>query len=147
MYLIQCLILNSNLQGHVLSNDVLDEPDDSREPRFEASPIDALQSFSVDWLGSSQDPLRCKDLLAHADAVTAVEFSDDGSLFVSCGADNRILLWRINDCLKDDPSNGPEPIELEKKLVNCLAISPDSSRVFLCASNGEIIIRDIETYF
>lgn len=136
MYILQGTILSG------ISTSALNEFENSRSSRFEASQIDTLQSFSADWLGSSCDPLRFKDLLAHTDAVTAAEFSDDGSILVSCGADKRILLWRVNDCLKDGQ---PKPTELEKKLVNCLTINPDSSRIFLCASNGEIVIRDIET--
>ena len=88
------------------------------------------KKISAERLSSSQ-PLNCRDLIVHhgdgeAKAINVVEFSIDGSLFVSGGADGRVLLWPISKAV--DENWKPRATEMETEhdySIWCLAISPD----------------------
>ena len=52
----------------------------------------------------SMQLLKCRDLIGQHSrrGVNAVEFSDDGSLFVSGGDDGRVLLWPTNQAIDEE---------------------------------------------
>ena len=55
--------------------------------------------FSAGRLASSET-LHCKNLTGHHSAVIrAMDFSEDGSLLVSGGGDDRVLVWRMDQVL------------------------------------------------
>lgn len=82
--------------------------------------------ISVEQLSSLQ-PLNCRDLNGqHSEqGVNVIEFSDDGSLFVSGGDDDgRVLLWPTNKAI--DLKWKPQATEMETKhedYIWCLALS------------------------
>ena len=91
--------------------------------------------------------LHCRDLLAHYDAVDAIEFSDDGMFFVSGGQDRRVLLWKIDDVFGSRKK--PEPIVMNLEHENslfCLALSPDNDRIFSGGKERNVYIHDPITY-
>ena len=104
--------------------------------------------ISAERLSSSQ-PLHCRDLVGqHGDEepINVVEFSDNGSLFVSGGADGRILLWPTSKAV--DENWNPEPTEMKtkhKEYICCLAISPDNRRIFSGSGDNKLLIHDVQT--
>ena len=77
-----------------------------------------------------------------------VEFSNDGSWFVSGCYDGRVLLWPTTKAL--DNQWTPNPIEMKEKhdmnSVTCLAMSSDNSRILSGGLDDKILIHDITTY-
>ena len=98
---------------------------------------------------SFSKPLTSRDLLGqHSNSsVKIIEFSDDGSLFVSGGEDGRVLLWQTDKVRKTKWTPNPTSIDTQYGgYVNCLAVSPDNKRVF--SSGGwdqKLLIHDIRT--
>ena len=91
--------------------------------------------------------LYCRDLLAHYGCVNALEFSDDGSLFVSGSDDMRVLLWPISEALTSRETPSPFLMEAEHSSnIFCLAINPDNSRIYSGGNDQKIIIHDMHTY-
>ena len=75
--------------------------------------------------------LYCRDLLAHFGCVNALEFSDDGSLFVTGSDDMRVLLWPISEALTSRETPSPFLMEAEHSSnIFCLAVNPDNSRIY-----------------
>ena len=103
--------------------------------------------ISAERLSSSQ-PLNCRDLIGHhgKGSIDVVEFSDDGSLFVSGGRDGRVLLWPTSKAV--DEKWDPEPTEMKTKhdySIWCLAISPDNRRIFSGSGDNKLLIHDVKT--
>ena len=94
--------------------------------------------ISAERLSSSQ-PLNCRDLIGHHgddEGINVVEFSNDGSLFVSGGDGGRILLWPTSKAVDKNWKPKPTAIETEhEKPIWCLAISPDNRRIFIGGSD------------
>ena len=104
--------------------------------------------ISAERLSSSQ-PLNCRDLIGqHGDEepIYAVEFFNDGSLFVSGGRDGRVLLWPTSEAV--DEKCKPKPTEMETEhedAIWCLAISPDNPRIFSGGFDNNLLLHDAET--
>ena len=103
--------------------------------------------ISAERLSSSQ-PLNCRDLIGHhgKGSIDVVEFSDDGSLFVSGGRDGRVLLWPTSKAV--DEKWKPKPTEMETKqedYIWCLSISPDNRRIFSGGFDCKLLIHNAET--
>lgn len=108
---------------------------------------DSSQDLFVQTCQHSKS-LYCRDLLAHFGCVNALEFSDDGYLFVSGSDDMRVLLWPISEVLTS--SKTPKPIIMEAEHgsnIFCLAINPANSRIFSGGNDQRIIIHDLHTYY
>ena len=103
--------------------------------------------ISVEQLSSLQ-PLNCRDLNGqHSEqGVNVVEFSDDGSLFVSGGDDDgRVLLWPTNKAI--DLKWKPQATEMEIKhedYIWYLALSTDNMRIFSGCRDSKVLIHNAE---
>ena len=76
-----------------------------------------------------------------------VEFSDDGSLFVSGGDDDgRVLMWPTSKAV--DLKWKPEATEMETKhedYIWCMAMSSDNQRIFSGGRDSKVLIHDADT--
>ena len=83
----------------------------------------------------------------HLKYISAVEFSNDGSLLATGAASNRVAVWPIGEVLG---GKTPNPIlMLDNALyyggfVSSLALSQDNRRIFSSATDSRIIIHDLE---
>ena len=109
----------------------------------------ATKTISTDWLSSSQKHLRSRDLTGQLNGkpVNVIEFSDDGSWFVSGGDDGRMLLWPTIKAL--DEKWTPKATEIKDPkydyAIFCLAVSPDNGRIFSAGGCGKLLINDVTT--
>ena len=90
--------------------------------------------------------LYCKDLVAHYDAVDAIDFSDDGMFFISGGQDRRVLLWKLSDVFGNKKK--PDPTVMVTNHVNslfCLAMGPDNDRIFSGGAERSVYVHDPTT--
>ena len=107
----------------------------------------ARNGFSVGRLDRNQF-IHSKDLTAHSNgAVGAAEFSDDGSLLISGGNGERVLIWNMEQVLGRSCNEPPTPIELKIEQDNALslAVSQDNSRIFVGGLAKDIYIFDAFT--
>ena len=96
---------------------------------------------------SSQD-LHCRDLIGHHSKkeVTVVEFSEDGSFFVSGGKDGGVLLWPTSKAIDDQWTPNPTVMKAKHHYkVICLALSSDNKRIFSGGKDNLLLIHDVET--
>ena len=104
--------------------------------------------LSVERISSSQ-PLQCRDLFGHHGinrGITAVEFSDDGSLFASGGEDGRVLLWPTRKTVDDKWTPNPTAMGTKHDSdIWCLAMSPDNERVFSGVVDRKLLIHNTNT--
>ena len=105
--------------------------------------------ISTEHLSFFPQSLRSRDLIGQhgGESVNIVEFSDDGSWFVSGGDDGRVLLWLTGNALDDEWT--PEPIEIDAKHENDitgLAVSPYNNRIFSGGGDNKLLIHDVDTY-
>ncbi len=117
------------------------DDDQNKEETVEPAAFENISRFSVKTLTSSPEPLSCKSLIAHTNSVFDVAFSPDGSFLVSGGKDEHLLLWPIN-------SENPKPNEMEsthKQLIHCLAVSPDTKRIFSGGVSRNVVVYDSQT--
>ena len=98
----------------------------------------------------SPQPLPSRDIIANNDreAVSIVEFSDDGSFFVSGEDHGRVLLWPT--CKAMDDRREPVKDEMDTTDLNgvgllCLSMSPDNERIISGFSNRKFLIHDTKT--
>ena len=102
---------------------------------------------------SSTEPLTSRELIGHHsnEAINAVEFSDDSSLFVSGGDDGRVLLWPTSKAV--DEKWTPRPFVMDTVIANgditasvyCLAVSPDNGYIFSGGQDNKLSIHDVNT--
>ena len=112
-----------------------------------------LSAISVDRLSSSR-PLHCRSLNHDsstgepATAINSVEFSNDGSLFVSGGDDGSVVLWPINRDVqgKWKPTSTTIMKPKEHNYIVALAVSPDNQRVFSGGYGRKVFVHDINMY-
>ena len=94
--------------------------------------------------GSQQSQLfQCRDLVGHTEAITAMEFSKDGSFIVSGSYDGTVRLWSIRE-----DNNGTQFQLMEAKhesFSTSLAISSDNSRIFSTGRESAVVINDTHT--
>ena len=98
-------------------------------------------------LHSLSKPLRRRDLIGqdgHDPGVTAIEFSDDGSFFVSGDDDGRVSLWRTDRALARKWTIKATQMEAEQGIICCLAVSPDNNQI-LSGNDETLLIHDIKT--
>ena len=75
----------------------------------------------------------------HSGEITALSFSRDGRLLVSCSLDNTIRIW--------DVESGRERQKLlpTEGVINTVAISPDGRRLAYGARDGTVSMRDLRS--
>ena len=104
-------------------------------------------AISAQLLTSSSQPLKSRDLVGQHGglAVDAIEFSDDGSFFVSGGDDGRVLLWPTDKAI--DPKWEPQPtaINTNHRIVTCLAVSPDNGLILSGGFDNNLNIHNVKT--
>ena len=96
-----------------------------------------LQNFEQSQL------FRCRELEGHSGYINAVEFSEDGTLLISGGADKSIRLWSVNQSLTRGISSIMET--KHQSPVTSLAFSPDNKRIFSGGNDSKIFIHDART--
>ena len=98
--------------------------------------------FSADRLDANQT-VHCKDLTGHSSLIRALEFSDDESLLVSGGRDDRVLIWNMNDVNATTPTVLKVTPEEDFDLF-ALAISPDNSRIIVGGGYPDVLVYDTQ---
>ena len=103
--------------------------------------------ISAQLLSSSTHPLKSRDFIGHhgGKGVRAIEFSDDGTFFVSSGDDNQVLLWPMEKAIDEKWTPTPTAMDTKCTIVNCLAVSSDNGRIFSGSFDGKLPIHDINT--
>ena len=89
-----------------------------------------------------------KDLHVHSDFVNVIEFSDDGSFFVSGGNDGRLLVWPENPVLDSSEDMFTKPTAMEKKqgVITSLAVDSENDCIFSGSlDDGKVFIHDART--
>ena len=122
---------------------------------FHAGASQTISSFynfpsiviSAEQMYSSQ-PLRSHAISGQhsTKGVNVIEFSDDGSFFVSGGDDGRVLLWSTDRAM--DEHWKPKATEMGSKHKNyifCLAVSPDNNRIYSGGKDDNAFIHDAKT--
>ena len=77
-----------------------------------------------------------------------LEFSNDGSWFISGGIDGRVLLWPTKKALDTRWTPDPTVMDDKHKMYStaCLAISPDNGKIVSGGLDKKMIIHDTTTY-
>ena len=105
--------------------------------------------FSVEWLGSSQQPLRSIDVLFNSTRpIYVLDFSPDGSFLVSGGEDKSVRLWNTREVVGGNANS--RPIQMERQHgdfgVTYVAVSPNNRSIFSGGARDQtVLIHDIET--
>jgi len=104
-----------------------------RRHHHEARVVSPPYGFAVEWLGSSQQPLRSIDVQFNTEPIWALDFLSDGSFLVSGGDDKCVRLWNIREILGSvNISSIPMQMETEHGDlgVTCVAVSPNNRSIF-----------------
>ena len=126
----------------------------TRRRRHRHHPVLAAQvvippyGFSVEFLCSSSLPLRCIFIQLNNECINALDFSSDGSLLVSGGADKCVRLWKFRELLDVDGKLRPTRMKTEhgEGGVTCVAVSPNSRHIFSGGRTDKtVLIHDCET--
>ena len=120
-----------------------------RRRRHEMEAVSPPYGFSVEWIGSSQQPLRCIDLQFNTDPIFALTFSPDGSFMFSGGVDKCVRLWNIREILNRNVNS--RPILMEKQHgeggTYCISVSPNNHSIFSGgAQDKTVLVHDCETW-
>ena len=103
-----------------------------RRHRDETQAVAPPYGFAVDWLGSSQNPLRSIDVQFNTGLIYVLDFSPDGSFLVSGVADKCVRLWNIGEILRGNVDS--RPMQMERQHgdggVYCVAVSPNNRSIF-----------------
>ena len=103
--------------------------------------------FTVEFLCSSSSPLRCIFIQLN-ECINALDFSSDGSLMVSGGADKCVRLWKFRELLDIDGKLRPTRMKTEhgEGGVTCVAVSPNNRHIFSGGRTDKtVLIHDYET--
>ena len=105
--------------------------------RFPAKGISAERIAS-----SQQPPMQSFDVkdVDSSEGIVVLEFSDDGSFFISGSNDGDVLLWSSTSQV-----SGEEMATNHNGDVYCLAMSPDNDSIFSGGMDGQILIHDNRT--
>jgi len=103
----------------------------------------------IDDLSSPQS-FSCQDVSEDrhgGKGVQAVEFSDDGSYFVSDGDDDRVLLWPTSEITRGYETDRISEMKTKHQTgIVHSAIGPDNRRIVSgCEENGELLVHDTDT--
>ena len=71
-------------------------------------------------------------VLAHTDAVTDIDFSHNGKIFVTTSQDGTVMIWDVAQRRRINSIKGP--------VVLTLTLSPDSRRLITGDENGHIAV-------
>lgn len=113
------------------------------------------------------DSLYKKTLLAHYGCINALEFSPDGSFFVSGsdlfitlffvysnrpfiilypgGDDKRVLIWKLSNCMNKVVHCPPALAAEHRSNIFCLAVTKDCSMVLSGGNDEQVIVHDLKT--
>ena len=80
-------------------------------------------------------------MTGHEGGVGGIEFTADGTLLASGGADKIVRLWPISKAVE----NVIEMKTKHKSSIYCLAISSDNRRIISGETDGKVIIHDVTT--
>ena len=119
-----------------------------RRHRDETQAVAPPFGFAVDWLGSSQNPLRSIDVQFNIGLIYSIDFSSDGSFLVSGGADKCVRMWNIRELLGGNVNSRPVQMETQNGDggVSCVAVSPNNRTIFSGgAQDTTVFIHDIQT--
>ena len=119
-----------------------------RRRRHEMEAVSPPYGFSVEWIGSSQQPLRCIDLQLNTGLIYSLDFSPDGSFLVSGGVDKCVRLWNIREILGGNVNSRPIQMESEHGDGGVLSVcvSPNNRSIFSGGTKDKtVLIHDIET--
>ena len=110
----------------------------------------ALESFRLNAEngGSSADPAIYAALAdisgdqqilrGHEDGVRGEALTTDGKTLFTCGDDNRLLVWKI-----DEPQSPPATFSIPKQArgtVRCVAVTPDSYWLIAGTTGGDLLL-------
>ena len=84
------------------------------------------------------------DLVGNMNTVSAMEFSEDGSLLVSGGVDKRVRLWSIGIQTLDDDQPSKKMEKNHSAVVLCLALASDNRRIFSDVMDSFVFIHDTQ---
>ena len=121
-----------------------------RRRRDEIQAVIPPYGFSLEWIGSSSQPLRFIELKKIGpEPILCLSFSPDGSFLASGGADNCVRLWRTRAILGGS-GDSAVPIKMDtehmKGRIFCVAVSPDNRRILSGGfSDFTVLIHDSET--
>ena len=106
------------------------------------------KGFSVERLSNWQ-PLKTRDRngeQGHDEEVRSVEFSDDGSFFLTGSDRGRVLLWSMDRAIgrECDPKATAMNTRHGGNIFG-LSISPDNNRIFSAADDGKLFVHDART--
>ena len=108
----------------------------------------SVSSFRENCLAASRQQSRlffqCRDLVGLTDSIAAMEFSTDGSFIVSGGGDKTVHLWSLSSNVHNEETKAMTVHQMKTKhesLVYCVAISPDSSRIFSGGRDSKLFIH------
>ena len=102
---------------------------------------------------ASAQPLACRELnpsLHSHGRVTSIQFSEDGSFFLTDGEKGRVLLWPTNEVINGERiAPKIHGISMETKhaqnSIECLALSPDNERIFSSGNDKNLFFHDAIT--
>ena len=104
--------------------------------------------FSVEWLGSSRQPLRSIHVQFNTGLNFAFDFSPDGSFLVSGGEDKSVRLWNTREIIGGNANSRPMQMEGQHGDfgVSYLAVSPNNRSIFSGGLRDKtVLIHEIET--
>ncbi|KAK0182076.1 hypothetical protein PV327_000247 [Microctonus hyperodae] len=90
------------------------------------------------------ESLYRKDLFSHYGCVNAIEFSKQGDLIISGGDDRRVLLWKVEEALRD----AGNPISMKAQHnsnIFCLGSDSSNAKIFSAGNDERVIVHDLKT--
>jgi len=91
---------------------------------------------------------QCRDIVGHTEGILAMEFSTDGSFIVSGCGDKTVRLWSLCNVPTEETQATAVHQTMRTKhkfRVHCVAISPDSCRIFSGGMDSKIFVHDALT--
>ena len=133
-------------QQQQIINEITAQPD---EPVTVNKESILVRSHLPSGFSDSQKLVHSKDLISHGSVIRAVEFSDDGSLLVSSGFGDLVLIWNLDLGIEAAITNPTSVLRITSDTISdppfSLAISPDNNRIFVGGDYPHIYIYDSHT--
>ena len=114
----------------------------------------SVSSFKENCFAASRQQqsrfFECRHLIGHTNSILPMEFSTDGSFIVSGGGDKTVRLWSLSSNVATEETQISTSLYHQMRTkhesdVGCVAISPDSSRIFSGGSDSKIFVHDART--